>query len=65
MKPQLLNLVEAFDYDDNSLNTVIGNYDGQYVDRFFNQAQASHLNDKDVLDGFKEHIMPIMKDARL
>jgi len=61
IRPQALNLIESFEYSDNCIaNSVIGSYDGQAEKRFLEAASASRLNNKDVMDGFKEHIMPIM-----
>ena len=62
--PQALNLIESHEFDDNSLCSTIGSFDGQDITRTFAAASANKLNDKDVLDGFKTHIMPIMERER-
>jgi acyl-CoA oxidase len=61
--PQALNLIESFEFDDNSLCSAIGSYDGQDIQRLYDAASANPLNDKDVLDGFKTYIKPIMNEA--
>lgn len=61
----MLNIIESFEFDDNILCTTIGNFNGWYQEPMLAEATKSKLNDKDVLDGFKEHIMPIMKAARM
>lgn len=60
LRPQILNLAESFEFDDNVICSAIGSYDGHAVPRLFEQASSSRLNNKDVLDGFKDYIMPIM-----
>jgi acyl-CoA oxidase len=54
----MLNLIEAFEFDDNIMVSAIGNYDGNVYERLMDWARSSRLNDKDVLPGFNEHIRP-------
>lgn len=61
---QALNLIECHEFDDNSLCSTIGSFDGQDITRTFAAASANKLNDSDVLDGFKKHVMPIMERER-
>ena len=61
---QALNLIECHEFDDNSLCSTIGSFDGQDITRTFAAASANKLNDRDVLDGFKKHVMPIMERER-
>jgi len=56
----MLNIVEAFNYDDNMLISSIGCYDGNVYPRMLDQARRSKLNDKDKLDGFDEYIKPML-----
>ena len=62
LKPQALNLIECFEFDDNVICSAIGSYDGQVNERMLACAKASKLNNKDVLDGFKDYIQPILKN---
>ena len=56
----MLNLIEAFEYDDNSLVSAIGNYDGNVYERLLEWAKSSKLNQKDKIDGFDEYIKPFL-----
>jgi hypothetical protein len=60
IRPQMLNLIEASELDDNIMMSAIGNYDGNVYERLMDWARSSRLNDKDVLPGFNEHIRPFL-----
>lgn len=60
IRPQMLNLIEATELDDNIMVSAIGNYDGNVYERLMDWARSSRLNDKDVLPGFNEHIRPFL-----
>lgn len=65
IRPQVLNLIEAYEMDDNFLFSAIGTHDGMAIEKLFDQASASKLNDRDVLKGFKEHITPLIMQGKL
>lgn len=60
----MLNIIEAFEYDDNIMTSAIGNYDGNVYERMMEWVRQSRLNDKDKLDGFDEYLKPLL-DAKL
>ena len=61
LRPQLLNLVESFQLDDNFLNTTIGNYDGNVYERMLDYSRKSKFNHQDVIPGIKEYLQPQFK----
>ena len=67
IRPQLLNLVEAFDYSDNSLNSVIARSDSDLYENIFAASSSNPLNTKDKLDSFDAYVKPLSKtlSARL
>ena len=56
----MLNLIEAFEYDDNMVLSAIGNYDGNVYERMMDWVRTSRLNDRDKLEGFDEYIKPFL-----
>jgi hypothetical protein len=56
----MLNLIEAFELDDNITMSAIGNYDGNVYERLMNWARGSRLNNYDVLPGFEDNIRPFL-----
>ena len=60
----MLNIIEAFELDDNILLSAIGSYDGNANERMLEWVRQSKLNHKDKLEGFEEHLKPML-DAKL
>lgn len=58
IKPQSLNLVEAFNHHDNVLNSCIGNSYGDIYEQQLEWAKASPLNKKEFIPGYREHMLP-------
>ena len=52
-RPDVIGLVDAFDFPDLVLKSTIGRYDGNIYEALFDAAQRSTLNQKDPYDGFK------------
>lgn len=44
VRPQAINLIEAIDVPDSTLNSSIGNYYGDIYETYFNNARKSKLN---------------------
>ena len=60
LRPQILNLVEAFQIPDSAIPSTIGNFYGDIYSTQLEQARKSSLNKQPVLPGFKEYISPII-----
>ena len=58
IRPQILNLAEAFDFTDSNLNSTIGHSDGRVYERLYDAALSSPLNRKDKYKGFDEYLGP-------
>jgi len=56
----MLNLIEGFEFDDNTMVSSIGNYDGNVYERLLEWAKSSRLNQKETVDGFDEYIRPFL-----
>ena len=63
LRPQLVGLVEIFDYPDEVLMSAIGNSYGDIYETHLEWAQSSRLNNNkgSIPDGWVEHIMPILQ----
>jgi len=61
IKPQLLNLIESWKFDENSLLSVISKDKGKMSEELFGAAIYSRLNDKDSINGFNEYMKPMLK----
>ena len=44
LRPDAVSLVDAFEFHDRQLSSVLGCYDGNVYERLFEWAQASELN---------------------
>ena len=49
IRPNAVTLVDAFDFDDHTLCSVLGRYDGNVYENLYKWAQASPLNETQVL----------------
>ncbi|KAF9602722.1 hypothetical protein IFM89_030610 [Coptis chinensis] len=54
-------LVDAFNYTDHYLGSVLGRYDGNVYPNLYNEAWKDPLNDSVVPDGYREYIYPMLK----
>jgi acyl-CoA oxidase len=48
LRPNAVALVDAFDYSDEMLNSVLGRYDGNVYEHMFEWARRSPLNKTEV-----------------
>lgn len=61
VRPNAIALVDAFDYTDHFLGSVLGRYDGNVYPKLYEEAWKDPLNDSDVPVGFQEYIRPMLK----
>ncbi|KGL78376.1 Peroxisomal acyl-coenzyme A oxidase 1, partial [Tinamus guttatus] len=60
IRPNAVALVDAFDYSDGYLGSVLGRYDGNVYETMFEWAKKSPLNQTEVHESFHKHLKPIM-----
>lgn len=48
LRPNIVTLVDSFDFRDETLNSVLGCYDGQAYDRLYEEATRAPTNTKPV-----------------
>ncbi|XP_030389818.1 peroxisomal acyl-coenzyme A oxidase 1 isoform X3 [Gopherus evgoodei] len=63
IRPNAVALVDAFDFHDNCLASVLGRYDGNIYENMFEWAKKSPLNKTEVHEAFHKHLKP--KQAKL
>ncbi|KAJ3672552.1 hypothetical protein LUZ60_007273 [Juncus effusus] len=62
LRPNAVSLVDAFNYTDHYLGSVLGRYDGNVYPALYDQAWKDPLNDTVVMDGYEEYIQgPLLK----
>ncbi|CAA7020357.1 unnamed protein product [Microthlaspi erraticum] len=61
LRPNAVALVDAFNYTDHYLGSVLGRYDGNVYPKLFEEALKDPLNDSVVPDGYHEYIRPLIK----
>ncbi|CAH9117963.1 unnamed protein product [Cuscuta epithymum] len=65
IRPNAIALVDAFNYTDHFLGSVLGRYDGNVYPKLYEEAWKDPLNDSVVPDGFHEYIRPLLKQQLL
>ncbi|KAI4364840.1 hypothetical protein MLD38_020878 [Melastoma candidum] len=61
IRPNAVALVDAFNYTDHYLSSVLGRYDGNVYPTLYEEAWKDPLNDSVVPDGYQEYIRPLLK----
>ncbi|GAU24522.1 hypothetical protein TSUD_156340 [Trifolium subterraneum] len=61
VRPNAIALVDAFNYTDHYLSSILGCYDGNVYPKLYEAAWKDPLNDSVVPDGFQEYIRPMLK----
>ncbi|KAG0352415.1 acyl-coenzyme A oxidase [Gamsiella multidivaricata] len=56
----VVGLVDAFDFSDHYLGSALGSADGDAYKRLWDSAQREEINQTEVVDGYKEYIVPIL-----
>ncbi|XP_067115839.1 peroxisomal acyl-coenzyme A oxidase 1 isoform X1 [Osmerus mordax] len=59
LRPNAVALVDAYDYRDQMLNSVLGRYDGQVYENMFEWARRSPLNRTEVHDSYHKYLKPL------
>nr|GMC80935.1 peroxisomal acyl-coenzyme A oxidase 1-like [Ipomoea batatas] len=54
-------LVDAFNYTDHFLGSILGRYDGNVYPKLYEEAWKDPLNESVVPDGYHEYIRPLLK----
>lgn len=54
-------LVDAFNYNDHYLGSILGRYDGNVYPNLYEAAWKDPLNDSVVPDGYHEFIKPLLQ----
>uniref|UniRef100_A0A5B6Z5V7 Acyl-coenzyme A oxidase n=1 Tax=Davidia involucrata TaxID=16924 RepID=A0A5B6Z5V7_DAVIN len=60
-RPNAIALVDAFNYTDHFLGSILGCYDGNVYPKLYEAAWKDPLNDSVVPDGYHEYIRPMLK----
>uniref|UniRef100_A0A1S4B0Z2 Peroxisomal acyl-coenzyme A oxidase 1-like n=2 Tax=Nicotiana TaxID=4085 RepID=A0A1S4B0Z2_TOBAC len=61
LRPNAISLVDAFNYTDHFLDSILGRYDGNVYPKLYEAAWKDPLNQSDIADGFHEYIRPLLK----
>ncbi|XP_032900424.1 peroxisomal acyl-coenzyme A oxidase 1 isoform X2 [Amblyraja radiata] len=59
VRPNAVALVDAFDYPDAILSSVLGRYDGNIYEHMFEWAKRSPLNKTEVHESFHKYLKPL------
>lgn len=58
IRPNVVALVDAFEFSDNTLGSTIGKFDGNVYEALYEVALKAPLNQQDPFDGYKEYLQP-------
>ncbi|WCJ25854.1 Peroxisomal acyl-coenzyme A oxidase 1 [Euphorbia peplus] len=61
VRPNAIALVDAFNYTDHYLGSILGCYDGNVYQKLYDGAWKDPLNDSVVPDGYHEYVRPMLK----
>ncbi|KAG6501311.1 hypothetical protein ZIOFF_041190 [Zingiber officinale] len=61
LRPNAVALVDAFNYTDHYLGSILGRYDGNVYPKLYEAAWNDPLNDSVVPDGYHEYIKPLLQ----
>ncbi|KAK8703214.1 hypothetical protein V6N13_021540 [Hibiscus sabdariffa] len=61
VRPNAIALVDAFNYTDHYLGSILGRYDGNVYPKLYEEAWKDPLNETVVPDGYHDYIRPILK----
>ncbi|XP_043946436.1 peroxisomal acyl-coenzyme A oxidase 1 isoform X1 [Protopterus annectens] len=59
IRPEAVALVDAFDFKDQNLNSVLGRYDGNVYETMFEWAKKSPLNKTQVHESYYKYLKPL------
>lgn len=61
VRPNAIALVDAFNYTDHYLGSILGRYDGNVYPNLYDEAWKDPMNESSVPDGYHEYIKPMLK----
>ncbi|XP_027180393.1 peroxisomal acyl-coenzyme A oxidase 1 [Coffea eugenioides] len=61
VRPNAIALVDAFNYTDHFLGSILGRYDGNVYPKLYEAAWKDPLNESVVPDGYHQYIRPLLK----
>ncbi|CAI9095738.1 OLC1v1031736C1 [Oldenlandia corymbosa var. corymbosa] len=61
VRPNAIALVDAFNYTDHYLGSILGCYDGNVYPKLYEAAWRDPLNDSVIPDGYEQYIRPLLK----
>ncbi|XP_051115292.1 peroxisomal acyl-coenzyme A oxidase 1-like [Andrographis paniculata] len=61
LRPNAIALVDAFNYTDHFLGSILGRYDGNVYPKLYDAAWEDPLNETVVPDGYHEYVRPVLK----
>ncbi|KAL6001748.1 acyl-coenzyme A oxidase [Asimina triloba] len=61
VRPNAVALVDAFNYTDHFLGSVLGRHDGNVYQKLYENAWKDPLNESVVPEGYQEYIRPLLK----
>ncbi|KAL2233012.1 peroxisomal acyl-coenzyme A oxidase 1 [Sesamum indicum] len=61
VRPNAIALVDAFNYTDHFLGSILGRYDGNVYPKLYEAAWKDPLNETVVPDGYNEYMRPLLK----
>ncbi|KAK9927610.1 hypothetical protein M0R45_024786 [Rubus argutus] len=61
VRPNAIALVDAFNYTDHYLGSILGRYDGNVYPKLYEEAWKDPLNDTIVPEGYRKYIQPLLK----
>ncbi|XP_024026847.1 peroxisomal acyl-coenzyme A oxidase 1 isoform X1 [Morus notabilis] len=61
VRPSAVALVDAFNFTDHFLGSILGRYDGNVYPKLYEEAWKDPLNESIVPDGYHEYIRPLLK----
>ena len=65
VRPSAVALVDAFNYTDHYLGSVLGRYDGDVYPALYEEAWKDPLNETVVPEGYHEYLRPLIKQQQL
>uniref|UniRef100_A0A804QZK5 Acyl-coenzyme A oxidase n=1 Tax=Zea mays TaxID=4577 RepID=A0A804QZK5_MAIZE len=65
VRPNAVALVDAFNYTDHYLGSVLGRYDGDVYPALYEEAWKDPLNETVVPEGYHEYLRPLIKQQQL
>ncbi|XP_066266325.1 peroxisomal acyl-coenzyme A oxidase 1-like [Branchiostoma lanceolatum] len=64
VRPDAVALVDAFDFHDKTLHSVLGRYDGRVYEHLYEWAKKSPLNKSEVHESYYKYLQPFLKSNR-